>query len=193
MGGGAITAAFPGSAIGAHASVRQRFQSQHSFGRFAVGAHVVGRSPGSVTSLGSLRKVCVRPRGFPEPAAVGAHCCCSPAEYCGREWSLGAFGVALVSSLRVVSFGQCAQARGRAAIRAASVLRQAPIFTASVLKGVPGFMGAGLTFRSTGRRGGTAASTHPITHIFPRPSQHLAKSLISKDLFRSQATCQDSS
>jgi hypothetical protein len=38
-----------------------------------------------------------------------------------------------------------------------------------------------------------AASAHPITHIFPRPSQHLAKSLISKDLFRSQATCQDSS
>jgi type I restriction enzyme S subunit len=36
-------------------------------------------------------------------------------------------------------------------------------------------------------------SPHPITHIFPRPSQHLAKSLISKDLFRSQATCQDSS
>ena len=161
MVGSVITAAFPGSAIGSHANVRRWFQLQHPFGRFAVGAHVVGRSPGSVTSVGSLRKVCVRPRGFPEPAAVGAHWRCSPADYCGREWLLGAFSVALVSSLRVVSFGQCAQARGRAPTRSASKLRQAPIFRASVLKGVPGFMGAGLTFRSTGRRGGTAASTKP--------------------------------
>jgi len=73
---------------------------------------------------------------------VGAHWRCSPADYCGREWLLGAFSVALVSSLRVVSFGQCAQARERAPIRAASMLRQASIFTASVFKSVLGFMGA---------------------------------------------------
>ncbi len=153
------TAAFPGTAISCHASVRRRFQLGHSSGRFAVARMVVGRSPGSVTSAGSLRKVCVWPRGFPKPAAVGAHCCCSAAGHCGREWFLWAFCIALRSSLRVASFCQHAQARGRAPIGAASKSRQVPIFTASVLKGVPGFMGAGLTFRSTGRRGGTAAST----------------------------------
>jgi len=122
MGGNSVSTAFPGSAIGSRASVRRRFQSRCSFGCLAVGALVVGRPPGSTTSAGSLRKVCVRQRGFHKAAAVGAHCCCSPADYCGREWFLGAFGVALVSSLRVVSFSQCAQARGRAPTRAASML-----------------------------------------------------------------------
>jgi hypothetical protein len=71
------------------------------------------------------------------------------------------FPACALAALRVVSFGQCAQARGRAPDFVTSKLRRSPIFTASVLKGVPGFMGGGLTGRPTGRRGGTAASTKP--------------------------------
>jgi hypothetical protein len=153
--------AFPGSAIRLLASAGLRFQSRRSFGRFEVARMrlVARRAP----RLRQVRfgKSAFRQRGFPEPAAVGAHCCSSPVGYCGREWFLLAFRLALVSSLRVVSFGQSAQLRGRAPIRAASKLRRVPIFTASVFKSVPGFMGAGLTRRCTGRRVGTAASTEP--------------------------------
>jgi hypothetical protein len=149
MGGSEITAAFPGSAIGLLASVQRRFQSQQSSGRFAVGARS-SWSPAGLRDFVRVRfgKSAFRQRGFPEPAAVGAHWSCSPADYCGREWCLGAFRVALVSSLRVVSFGQHAQARGRASG-----------FRASAGKSVLGFMGSRQTRRSTGRRGGTAAST----------------------------------
>jgi hypothetical protein len=72
MGGRANTMAFPGSAICLLASEGRRFQSRHSFGCFAVGAHVFGRSPGSSTSAGSLRKVCVLAASVPR--ACGCRC-----------------------------------------------------------------------------------------------------------------------
>ena len=141
--------------------VQQPFQSRYSSGRFAVARMCLGAHRAPRLRRVRFGKSAFRPRGFPEPAAVGAHCCYPPADYCGREWLLVAFRVALVSSLRVGSFGQSAQLRGRAPFCAASVLRQAPDFTASVCKGVPGFMGAGLTGRLAGRRKGTLASTKP--------------------------------
>jgi hypothetical protein len=47
------------------------------------------------------------------------------------EWG---FSACALAALRVVSFGQRAQPRGRAPIGAALKLRRSPIFTASVLK-----------------------------------------------------------
>jgi len=161
MGGDANTAAFPGSAIGSRASVRRRFQSQHSFGHFAVGAHD-GWLPTGLCDFVRFASESLRPiTGF-QP---GRNCLCALGLIACRalrarvaSWGIPSCAPA---GLRVVSFGQRAQARGRAPDFVASMSRRSPIFTASVFKGVLGFMGAGLTRRPTGRRGGTAASTKP--------------------------------
>jgi hypothetical protein len=94
----------------------------HDFGGFASG------SPRPISGFQPCRN-CLCALGLIACRAVRA-----------RVASWG-FPACAHAALRVVSFGHRAQVRGRAPNRAASMLRQAPIFTASVLKGVPGFMG----------------------------------------------------
>jgi hypothetical protein len=161
MGGGVNSTAFPSSAIGSCASVRRRCQSRHSFGCLAVGAYV-GWSPTGLLDFVRFASESLRPIPGFQPSrnclcALGLIACRAVR---ARVASWG-FPSCALAGLRVVSFGQRAQARGRAPIGAASMLRRTPIFTASVAKSVPGFMGSRPTRRPTGRRGGTAASTKP--------------------------------
>lgn len=115
-------------------------------GHFAVGAHRVfraaqvgGRAPGSSVSAGLLASVgwaFQSMRGF-GGLAVGAHGGWSPTGLRGfgqfarvGRFASDASGPCPRLPLGLVSFGRGAQ-RGR----------RAPDFTASVLKGIPGFMG----------------------------------------------------
>ena len=164
MVGSSVTAAFPGSANQPAVGVARWFQSLQCFGSFMVGAHrafraaqVGGRAPGSSASA-SVQASVGRPfqslRGFGS-SAVGARGRWRPTGLRGfgqfalvGRFAFGGWRSCPVWPLGVVSFGRCAQAN-----------RRAPVFMASAGKGVLGFMGSRLTFRSTGRRGGTAAST----------------------------------
>jgi hypothetical protein len=167
MVGSSVTAAFPGSANQPAVGVARWFQSLQCFGSFMVGAHpafraaqVGGRAPGSSASASLLGSV-VRPfqsmRGSGS-SVVGARGGWRPAGLPGfgefarvGRFAFGGWRPCRVWPLGLVSFGRCAQAN-----------RRAPVFMASGGKGVLGFMGTSrLTFRSTGRRGGTAASTKP--------------------------------
>ena len=72
MSGRAKTAAFPGSATGAHPRRAAAVSVAVFLRPFRGGAHVSGRPPGSSTSAGSLRKVCVSAAGVPR--TCGCRC-----------------------------------------------------------------------------------------------------------------------
>ena len=163
MGGGASTAAFPGSAIGLIASVRRRFQSKQFFGRCAVGARG-GWLPAGLCDFGGFASESLRSAaGVPQTCGCG----CALGLLARRLPRLRSVrGSASAGVLRPVCAGLRARMVSRGFPRCASVVssgsvlrpacagsRARPDIRGFGFQNRSGFHGARLTRRSAGRRG----------------------------------------